>query len=114
MNHAGMTVPCASLRCPVSISWLIRTLTSVESPTTFARIFIGSAISASASAERHLHLLGGHKIFALRSDEREDIARLGHLDARRNRRFSAGWQLEHRREHVGILLDQDRDGLGIG
>src|SRR5260221_2732731 len=45
MNHAGIVAPLASLRCPVSISWLINTLTSTLSPAIWARIFIGSAMA---------------------------------------------------------------------
>src|SRR5829696_1933830 len=58
MNHAGMVAPLASLRWPVSISWLMSTFTSTLSPTMLARIFIGSAMSASAPAQGDLHFLG--------------------------------------------------------
>src|SRR4051812_40539453 len=58
MNHAGIVAPLASLRWPVSISWLMSTFTSTLSPAIVARIFMGSDILlASASAERDLHFL---------------------------------------------------------
>src|SRR5438128_1446296 len=44
MNHAGIVWPFASLRWPLSISWLMRTFTSTLSPAIAARIFIGSAM----------------------------------------------------------------------
>src|SRR5450432_4663149 len=114
MNHAGMTTPSASLRWPVSISWLINTLTSVESPTRLARIFIGSAMSSSASAECRFDLLGGDVVFAVGLDQRDDIRALTHLDAGRDRRIGSRGNIEDRRQHVGILFDQDRDRLGLG
>ena len=41
---AGITLPEASLRCPVSISWLIKTRTVALAPDIWARILIGSAM----------------------------------------------------------------------
>src|SRR5208283_3825040 len=81
MNHAGIGCPCASLRCPLSISWLISTLTSVESPTSVARIFIGSGISASAAAEGDFDLLGGDVVFSVGAHQGVDVRGLRHLDA---------------------------------
>src|SRR5450432_4022761 len=92
MNHAGMTTPSASLRWPVSISWLINTLTSVESPTRLARIFIGSAMSSSASAKRHFDFLGRDVVFAVGFYQRDDVRALPHLDPGQD-----GAKLEHRR-----------------
>src|SRR4029453_19661044 len=106
MNHAGIALPCASLRWPVSISWFISTFTSVESPTTFARIFIGSAMSASAATQRHLDLLRSDLVLAVGLDERVDVGALPHLHARRQRRIGAGGDVEHRRKHVRVFLDQ--------
>src|ERR1700704_6673452 len=106
MNQAGMTAPCASLRWPVSISWLMSTLTSVESPTTLARIFIGSAMSSSASAQRHFDVLGSDVVLPILLDQREDVRALSHLHARRHRRVGSRRNVEHRRDHVGIPLDQ--------
>src|SRR5204863_7030490 len=83
MNQAGMTAPFASLRWPVSISWLISTFTSTLSPAIEARIFIGSAMSlTSASAESDLHFLGGVVELAVGLDQREHVRRLAHLHAR--------------------------------
>jgi hypothetical protein len=42
-------LPDESLRCPVSISWLISTFTSVMPSFALARIFMGSAIFYSFS-----------------------------------------------------------------
>src|SRR5512147_3182718 len=103
MNQAGMTLPCASLRWPVSISWFISTFTSVESPTTFARIFIGSAMSASAAAQRDFDLLRRDVVLAVGLDERVHVGALPHLDSRRQRRLGAGRDIEQRREHVRVL-----------
>src|SRR5437773_1899198 len=113
MNHAGMTWPFASLRWPVSISWLMSTLISVESPTTLARIFIGSAISASAAAQSDLHFLGCDEVLSIGLDQRVNVRGLRHLDAGRDRRLGAGRKVEHGREHVRILFDQDRDRFGL-
>src|SRR5258708_22615814 len=44
MKCAGMALPLASLRRPVSISWAISTFTSTLSPVMLARMRIGSAI----------------------------------------------------------------------
>src|ERR1700730_4379703 len=112
INHAGIVFPCASLRSPVSISWFIKTLTSVESPTRLARIFIGSAMSTSATAERDLDFLGRHVILAVSLDERVDVGSLVHLHPRRNGWIGARWDVEVRGEHVRILLDEYRDRLG--
>src|SRR3989442_7477794 len=97
MNHAGIVLPCASLRWPVSISWFISTFTSVESPTTFARIFIGSAIVfalqctrpfagsdwrlPAATAQRDLDLLCPDVVIAIGLDQRIDGRPLRHPDA---------------------------------
>src|SRR4051812_3722046 len=115
MNHAGMTAPLASLRWPVSISCAISTFTSTLSPAMLARIFIGSAMSASASAQGDLHFLGRVLEFAVaRLHERDHVRRLPHLHAGVDPRLGALRDLEIRREDVGILLDQDRDRLGVG
>src|SRR5262245_56524980 len=45
MKCAGIASPCSSLRWPVSIAWLMSTLTSTTSPCKVARIFIGFAIA---------------------------------------------------------------------
>ena len=47
MNQAGIALPEASLRWPVSISWLISTRTVVLSPAAWARMRIGSAMVVS-------------------------------------------------------------------
>src|SRR5437867_3687062 len=79
MKCAGTTAPLASLRSPVSISWLISTRTSTLSPAMLARMRIGSAISASAPAERDLDLLCGVEVLAVGPDHRVDVGGLGHL-----------------------------------
>src|SRR6202171_3154436 len=114
MNQAGMTAPCAALRLPVSISWFISTLTSVESPTMLARIFIGSAMSSSASAECYFDFLGRDVILAVGLHQRDDIRALPHLDPGADRRIGACGDVERRRQHVGVFLDQDRDRFGVG
>src|ERR1700693_2443731 len=98
MNQAGMTAPCASLRWPVSISWFISTLTSVAYPTRLARIFIGSSMSSSASAECHFDFLGRHVIFSVGLHQRDDIRALPHLDPGRDRRIGARGNVERRRQ----------------
>src|SRR6476619_6499545 len=115
MNQAGMVAPLESLRWPVSISWAIRTFTSTLSPTMLARIFIGSAMSASASAESHFHFLGGVVELAVgRLHQRDDVGRLPHLHARVDPGLRARGNREVRREDVGVLLHQQRDGFRVG
>src|SRR6266566_2328257 len=113
MNHAGIVWPCASLRCPVSISWLINTLTSVESPSVVARIFIGSAMSSSATAQGYFNVLHGNVILAVGFDQSIDVRALRHLYARRDRRFRAGGDIEYGSQQVRVFFDQDCDRLGL-
>src|SRR5205814_1374210 len=89
-THVTMILsPFASLRCPVSISWLMSTLTSVESPTLLARIFIGSAMSSPAAAQSDLDFLGRDIGLAVGLDQRVDLRGLRHLDAGRERRLGS-------------------------
>src|SRR6266496_3272868 len=111
MKCAGMALPLASLRRPVSISWAISTFTSTLSPVMLARMRIGSAISTSASTNRYFDFLHRVEVLAVRCDERVDIRRLRHLDAGADEGVGAGWNLEIRGQGVRILLDQDGDGL---
>src|SRR5258706_14736377 len=113
MNHAGIVWPCASLRCPVSISWLINTLTSVESPSVVARIFIGSAISSSAATEGYFNVLPGDAILAVGLDQRVDIRALRHLNARRDRRFGAGGDVEYCSPTGREFVDYDSDRVEV-
>src|SRR5215813_1851223 len=106
MKCGGTSAPFASLRWPVSISWLISTRTSTLSPVMFARMRIGSAMSAPASAERHLDLLRGVVVLAVGLDHRVDVRGLGHLHARGDEGIGAGGNVEVRRQRVGIFLDQ--------
>src|SRR5438046_10520967 len=76
MKCAGMALPLASLRRPVSISCAISTFTSTLSPVMLARMRIGSAISTPASADRHFDLLHRMEVLAVRDYERVDIRRL--------------------------------------
>src|SRR6185312_568036 len=114
MNQAGTIAPLESLRWPVSISWAMRTFTSTLSPTTVARIFIGSAMFlASAAAEGDLHLFRRVVVLAVRLHQRDHVGRLAHLDARVDPGLGAVGDGEVRGQHVGILLDQERDRLGL-
>src|SRR5262245_46588486 len=87
MKCAGTTLPLASLRCPVSIAWLISTRTSTLSPAMLARMRIASAMSASAPAERHLDLLDGVEVLAVGLDHCVDVRGLGHLHPRGDERI---------------------------
>src|SRR4029453_10153538 len=110
MNHAGIALPCESLRCPVSIWWLISTFTSVVSPTRLARMRIGSAMfspSAAAAAESNLDLFRRHVKLPVGFHQRVDIGGLRHLDPRGQRRIGAGRNVENRRDRIRVLLDQD-------
>src|SRR6266849_8280303 len=109
-----MALPLASLRSPVSISWAISTFTSTLSPVMLARMRIGSAMSTSASADGDLDLLHRVEVLAVRDHERIDIRRLRHLDAGADERIGAGGNVEVRGQGIGILFDQDRDGLRLG
>src|SRR5882672_474177 len=111
MKCAGTTAPLASLRCPVSMSWLISTRTSTLSPAMLARMRIGSAISAPAPAESNLDLLHRVEVLAVGPDHRVDVGSFGHLHAGRDEGIGAVGDLEIRRKRVRILLDQDRDRL---
>src|SRR5712691_7953473 len=81
MKCAGMALPLASLRRPVSISWAISTFTSTLSPVMLARMRIGSAISTSASTNGHLDFLHRMEVLAVRDDERIEVGGLRHLYA---------------------------------
>src|SRR5436309_15070895 len=94
MKCAGMALPLASLRRPVSISCAISTFTSTLSPVMLARMRIGSAISPPASADGDLDFLHRVKILAVRGHERIDSRCFGHLDAGADERVGAGWNLE--------------------
>src|SRR5512140_940315 len=105
MNQAGTTLPAASLRWPVSISWLINTRTVVLSPAAWARMRIGSAMvyllfadSAAAAAERDLDLFRGVEHLAVGHQRHgEDVRRLAHLDARIYVRLDGIRHVEHGR-----------------
>src|SRR5712691_11400893 len=96
MKCAGMILPCASLRSPVSISWAISTFTSTLSPVMLARMRIGSAISPSAPADGDLDFLHRMEILAVGDHERVDVRRFGHLDAGADEGIGAGGDLELR------------------
>src|SRR5215467_6259673 len=85
------------------------TFTSVVSPVTVARIFIGSLISPPAPAERHLDLLRGDVVLPIGSDQCIDVRRLRHLHPRRDRWLGSRWYVKHGSEHVRVFLDQDGD-----
>src|SRR5256885_9692075 len=82
MKCAGMILPCASLRSPVSMSCDISTFTSTFSPVMLARMRIGSAISTPTSPDGDLDLLHRVQVLAVRDHERVDVRGLRHLDAR--------------------------------
>src|SRR5574343_918552 len=121
MNQAGTTAPLASLRWPVSISWLTRTLTSVTPSLLAARIFIGlpmfcslnSYRLAAAAAEGDLDFLGRHEELAVRLDQGVDIGGLAHLDARLDVGFGALRQREDGGQRIGVLFDQDGDHADV-
>src|SRR6266702_1362618 len=114
MKCAGMALPLASLRRPVSISWAISTFTSTLSPVMLARMRIGSAISPSAPADGDFDFLHRVEVLAVRCHERVDIRRLRHLDAGADERVGAGGDCEFRGQRVRVLFDQDGDGLRPG
>src|SRR6266853_567618 len=114
MKCAGIALPLASLRRPVSISWAISTFTSTLSPVMLARMRIGSAISPPASADGDLDFLHRVEVLAVRDHERVDVRRLRHLDAGADEGVGAGWNLEFRGQSVRVLFDQDRDRLRPG
>src|SRR5256714_4190904 len=111
MKCAGMALPPASLRRPVSISWAISSFTSTLSPVMLARMRIGSAMSTSTSTYGDLDLLHRVEVLAVRDDERVDVRRLRHLDAGADEGVGAGRDLEFRGQGVRVLFDQDGDGL---
>src|SRR2546430_15480840 len=96
MKCAGMALPPASLRSPVSISWAISTFASTLSPVMLARMRIGSAISTSASTDRHFDFLHRMQVLAVCDHERIDVRRLPHLDAGADEGVGAGRDLEFR------------------
>src|SRR5882672_3151687 len=111
MKCAGTTAPLASLRSPVSISWLISTRTSTLSPAMLARMRMGSAISAPAPAEGDLDLLHRVEVLAVGLHHRVDVGGLGHLHAGGDEGIGAVGDFEVRRQRIRVLLDQDRDRL---
>src|SRR5712691_1631597 len=113
MKCAGMGLPLASLRRPVSISWAISTLTSTLSPVMLARMRIGSAISAPASPDGDLDFLYRVEVLSVRYHERMDVRCFRHLDAGADEGIGAGGDLEFRGQRVRVLFDQDRDGLRL-
>src|SRR5437660_266945 len=114
MKCAGMALPPASLRRPVSISWAISTFTSTLSPVMLARMRIGSAISTPTPADRDLDFLHRVEVLAVRDHERVDVRRLPHLDAGADEGVGAGRDLEIRGQRVRVLFDQDGEGLRTG
>src|SRR5262245_30588443 len=111
MKCSGTTFPAASLRCPVSIGCAISTRTSSRSPSSFARIFIGSAIafpSAAAAADGDLHLLDGGEELAVGGGRHDpDVRRFAHLRAQRHeRQRRALREVEGRDVRERVLLDQ--------
>src|SRR5713226_3355653 len=96
--------PAPSLRCPVSISWLMSTRTRALSPWVCARIFIGSAILSSpyglaaAPAEGDLDFARGDVVFAAGSYEGMHVRRLAELYPRDDRRIGALREIELRGE----------------
>src|ERR1700704_1335159 len=114
MKCAGMALPLASLRRPVSISWAIRTFTSTLSPVMLTRMRIGSAISPSTPTDGDLDFLHRVKILAVRDHERIDVRCFGHLDAGADEGVCTGWNLEFRGQGARVLFDQDGDGLRPG
>src|SRR3982074_1713911 len=80
MKCAGMGLPLASLRKPVSISWAISTFTSTLSPVVWAARPLGPAISPPPPADGDLDFLHRVEVLAVRDHERIDVRCFGHLD----------------------------------
>src|SRR5260221_9748301 len=87
MKCAGMILPCASLRSPVSISCDISTFTSTLSPVMFARMRIGSAMSASTPTNSDFDFLHRVEVLAVRDRERINVRCLRHLDVAPDKGF---------------------------
>src|SRR5258707_1158776 len=113
MKCAGMILPCASLRSPVSISCDISTFTSTLSPVMLARMRIGSAMSAYTPTDGDLDFLHRMEVLAVRDRERIDIRRLPQLDARADEGVGARGDFEFRGQGARVLFDQDGDGLRL-
>ena len=54
-----------------------------------------------------------HVVLAIRLDQRVHVGGLAHLYARAHRGLGARPECRNRGEHVRVLLDQDRDRLGL-
>src|SRR5690606_34278659 len=108
MKWAGMSWPVlASLRRPVSISWVISARTVVTPPSSWALILIvfagvpwplvpPSRVLAAAAADGHLHAPAGAVELAARPHHRHPGRGLAHLQARRGGRLGAGGEPEAR------------------
>src|SRR5690606_8932080 len=126
MYQAGITLPDASLRWPVSISCAISTRTSAAPSFIVARIFIWSAIcvvsgfvglpdrdtgSTAATADGHLDLFPGHVELAVGLHQRHDVRTLAHLDAHADLGICPFEDVVSAGQRVGVLLDQQRHHL---
>src|SRR6266545_2298122 len=108
MKCAGTISPFASLRWPVSMSWLISTRTSTLSPTILARMRIGSAMFLPpAPADGDLDFLHRVIVLPVRLHQRIDVGGLAHLDPRGDEGIGALRNLEDRRQRVRVFLDHD-------
>src|SRR5471032_757675 len=103
MKCAGTKLPALSLSRPVSISWLMSTFTLTIPSFATARMRIGSAMSASTSAEGHLDFLLHHVELPVGLHQCKNVRGLAHLDARGDRRFRSRGNVEGRRKRVRVL-----------
>src|SRR6267154_1888755 len=108
MKWAGTITPSGPLRSPVSSSCAIRILTSTWSACATARIFIGSATTASY---RDLDLLARHVDLPARHRYGHHVRGLVHLDARGHPGLRSLGKEKAGRQRERILVDQDVDLL---
>src|SRR4029078_8871013 len=119
MCQAGIVLPSASLRWPVSISWLISTRTIAPLPWACARMRIGSDISAApsgsgssaaAAAERDLDfLLREQRAPVAEQGDGDHVRRLRHLHAGSDAGLDGVGELERAGERGRVLLDHEDD-----
>src|SRR5437868_15235848 len=104
MKCAGTKLPALSLRWPVSISWLISTFTLTVPSLATSRMRIGSATSASTSAEGYLDLFLRHVELPVRLHQRKDFRGLAHFDARGDRGIGSRRNVEGGRQRERVLV----------
>src|SRR3990172_3839152 len=113
MKCTGITLQVRSFRSPVSIGWPISTRTSATSPLSVALIFIGSAISASASADGDFDFLHRGEVLAPGLRQHAHVGRFAHLHVDFHERHRAFHEIELRCERERVLFDQHRNRLRV-